>query len=106
MASTHVIILKSEVKTCFKNMPFTAFIKFIEKDKRVFCSFSRASQVAPLVKNLPTNVGDARGMCLIPGLRRSSGVGNGSPLQYLCLENSMHRGAWWAAVHGVTNSWT
>ena len=46
MASTHVIILKSEVKTCFKNMPFTAFIKFIEKDKRVFCSFSRASQVA------------------------------------------------------------
>ena len=34
------------------------------------------------------------------------GEGNGSPLQYSCVENSMDRGAWWAAVHGVTDSWT
>ena len=32
--------------------------------------------------------------------------GNGTPLQYSCLENSMDGGAWWAAVHGVTESWT
>ena len=32
--------------------------------------------------------------------------GNGTPLQYSCLENSMDGGAWWAAVHGVTKSWT
>ena len=32
--------------------------------------------------------------------------GNGTPLQYSCLENPMDRGAWWAAVHGVTRSWT
>ena len=32
--------------------------------------------------------------------------GNGTPLQYSCLENSMDRGAWWAAVHGVAKSWT
>ena len=31
---------------------------------------------------------------------------NGNPLQYSCLENSMDRGAWWAAVHGVAQSWT
>ena len=31
----------------------------------------------------------------------SDGEGNGTPLQYSCLENSMDRGAWWAAVHGV-----
>ena len=30
------------------------------------------------------------------------GKGNGNPLQYSCLENSMDRGAWWATVHGVT----
>ena len=30
------------------------------------------------------------------------GEGNGNPLQYSCLEKSMDRGAWWAAVHGVT----
>ena len=32
--------------------------------------------------------------------------GNGTPLQYSCLENLMDRGAWWAAVHGVSKSWT
>ena len=35
-----------------------------------------------------------------------SGEGNGNPLQYSCLENPMGRGAWWAAVHGVSKSWT
>ena len=37
---------------------------------------------------------------------RSLGAGNGYPLQFSCLENSMKRGAWWATVHGVTKSWT
>ena len=35
-----------------------------------------------------------------------SGEGNGTPLQYSCLENPMDQGAWWAAVHGVTKSRT
>ena len=39
---------------------------------------------------------------MIPGLGRSPGIGNGNPLQYSCLENSMDRGAWWATVHEVT----
>ena len=43
---------------------------------------------------------------LIPGLGRSSGRGNGNPLQYSCLENPTERGAWWATVHGLTKSWT
>ena len=34
----------------------------------------------------------------------SAGEGNGTPLQYSCLENPMDRGAWWAAVHGVSKS--
>ena len=38
------------------------------------------------------------------GLGRSPAVGNGNPLQYSCLENSMNRGAWWATVHEVTKS--
>jgi len=39
-------------------------------------------------------------------LGRSPGEGNGHPLQYSCLENSMDRGAWWATVHGVAKNWT
>ena len=42
----------------------------------------------------------------IPGLGRSPGEGNGNPLQYSCLKNSMDRGAWWATVHGVRKSQT
>ena len=53
-------------------------------------------------KNPPANRGDARDMGLISGLERSPGVGNVNPLQYSCLENSMDRGAWRAAVYGVT----
>ena len=42
----------------------------------------------------------------IPGSGTSPGKGNGSPLQYSCLENPMDGGAWRATVHGVTKSWT
>ena len=38
---------------------------------------------------------------LIPGLERSPGEGNGNPLQYSCLGNSMNGGAWWATGHGI-----
>ena len=36
---------------------------------------------------------------------REFGEGNGTPLQYSCLENPMDGGAWWAAVHGVAERW-
>ena len=39
-------------------------------------------------------------------LGRYPGEGNGKPIQYSCLENPMDRGAWWAAVHWVAQSWT
>ena len=42
----------------------------------------------------------------IPGSGRSSGEGNGNPLQYSCLGNPMNRAAWWATVHGVAKSQT
>ena len=75
----------------------------------VFLSFYRhthifeASQVALVVKNSPANAGDTRGVGSIPGSGRSLGVGNGSLVQYSCLENSMGIGAWQVIVHGATN---
>ena len=59
-----------------------------------------ASQVAG--KESTCNEGD---LGLIPGLGRSPGEGNGYPLQYSCLENSIDRGAWQATVHGVAKNW-
>ena len=49
---------------------------------------------------------DIRDMSSIPGSKRSSGGGYGSPLQYSCLENPMDKGAWWAIIHRVTKSQT
>ena len=40
-----------------------------------------------------------------PWFEKIPGEGNGYPLQYSCLENSMDRGAWWATVHGITKNW-
>ena len=54
-----------------------------------------------LKPNPPTNAVD---LSSIPGSGRSPGGGHSDPLQYSCLENPWDRGAWWAAVHGVTQS--
>ena len=59
-----------------------------------------------VVKNPPVNIEDARSTDSIPGSGRSPREGNGNPLQYSYLENSMNRGAWQGSVHGVAKSWT
>ena len=60
-----------------------------------------ASHVVRVIKNPPTSAGDARDLGSVPGSGQSLEVGNGNPLQYSCLGNSMDREAWWAIVHGV-----
>ena len=54
-------------------------------------------------KESACNAGD---LVLVPVVGRSPGEGNGYPLQYSCLENSMDRGAWWVTVQGVAKSQT
>ena len=65
-----------------------------------------ALQVVLVVKNLPAGAEDVSDVGLIPESGRSPGGGNGTPHWYSCLENPMHRGAWWAAVHSVAQSQT
>ena len=55
-----------------------------------------------VVKDLPAKARDRRDVSLSHEYRRSSGVGNGNPLQYFCLGNSVDRGVWQASVHWVT----
>ena len=72
---------------------------FISLSLHSYKSFSGGSEG----EQSACNVGNP---CLTFGLGRSPGEGNGNPLQYSCLENSMNRGAWQATVHGATESWT
>ena len=53
-------------------------------------------------KEYAANTGDTSS----PGLGGSPGEGNGKPLQYSCLEDSMDRGAWWATMHEVAKNRT
>ena len=72
-----------------------------EKDKRQVLSLGWG-----FASGTSGKAGDVREASVIPGSGRSSGGGRGSPLQCSCLENPMDRGAWQAAVHGVTKSQT
>ena len=65
-----------------------------------------ASQVVLVVKNPPASAGDLRDLSSIPRSGRAPGGGHGNPLQYSCLENPIDKEAWWATVHGVTQSQT
>ena len=57
-----------------------------------------------VVKNQPANAGHAGDEGWVSGLGRSTGEGNGNPLQYSCVENPMGSGAWQATVHGIAKS--
>ena len=66
-----------------------------------------SSLMAQRLKRLPAMLENwVRSLGSVPGSGRSPGEGNGNPLQYSCLENSMDRGAWRATVYGVSKSWT
>ena len=58
-----------------------------------------------VIKNLPANAADAKDVGSFPRSGRSPGVGNGNPLQYSCLENSIGRNIWQATVQVATKSW-
>ena len=57
-------------------------------------------------RNIMTKAIDPVNDCLLPDGKVLWGEGNGTPLQYSCLENPMDGGAWWAAVHEVSKSRT
>ena len=69
----------------------------INESRGLYTSFPCSSNS----KESACDVGDTGS---IPGSGRSSGEGNGNPLQYSCLENPVDRGVWWATVHGVAKS--
>ena len=71
--------------------------------KSGFLSISCADPLFSTSDSVVKNPSASAGVVgLIPGLGRSPGEGNGNPLQYSCLGNSMDRAAWQATVHGVT----
>ena len=81
-----------------KNICTPLFIAALFTKAKIWNNFPGGS----VVKYPPTK---ARDLGSIPELGRSPG-GDGNPLQYSCLGNSMDRGAWWAPVCGISESWT
>ena len=71
--------------------------------KPILHIITKPSLVAHMVKASAYNAGN---LGSFPGLGRSTGEGNGNPLQYSCLENPMDREAWQATVHRVAKSRT
>ena len=72
----------------------------------VFLEYKNGIRVFPGGSNGKESACSAGDPGLIPGLGISPGEGNGYPLQYSCLEYSTDRGAWWAMIRGVVQSWT
>ena len=87
-----------DMKTSFSSSLLPSCI--IENDQQLMASYGSnwGFPGGSVVKSPSSNWGDAAG--------RSPGRGNGNSPQYSCLENPMDRGAWWATVHGVTESQT
>ena len=96
---------KRESRTQENTETFLGFLPILGGEIIDICLPRWALQVAQTIKNPPARVGDTGDMGTIPGSGRS-GIENGNPLQYCCLENSMDREAWRATVHGVTNNLT
>ena len=112
----------SRMETLFPKSPalarrfFTTSATWEDPETFIFQVISRISEPwgwwklacfpgGSVVKNPPANAGGAKDVSLIPGSGRSPGVGNGTPLQYSCLGNSMGRGAWGSSVHGDHSPW-
>ena len=72
---------------CDLEKPHNSLNLFTIEALENFCGIIGASQMLLVIKNLPTNAGDAGDVGLILGLGRSPGGGHGNPLQYSCLEN-------------------
>ena len=75
-------------------------------DSKHYFAPSTILQGFPIGSDGKASVCNAGDLGLIPGLGRSPREGNGSPLQYSCLENPMNGGAWRATGHGVAESQT
>ena len=85
-------------------LPSLFFAIVLYENCFILGTFGGDFQGGTMVKNLPANVGDAGDLGSILGLGISPRVGNGNPLRYSSLENSMDRGTWWAIAYGVAKS--
>ena len=72
----------------------------------VYCDIIQSNKGLPGGSEIKASACNAGDLGSVPGSGRSSGEGNGNPLQYYCLENPMDRGTWQATVHGMAKSQT
>ena len=112
IANDIVVYIENLMESIKQLLEFIKMFSGVTRNKislqKANCTFvyqqGGASQVALVVKNPPANAGDVKDVGSISGSGRFPGGGHGYPLQYACLENPMHRGAWQATVHRVAKS--
>ena len=95
-------------KACWKGRGASPLLPLLLKEKLLFSgweAFIEGKKVGKKKKKEGFYFWDREGIFKI-FIKILGGEGNGTPLQYSCLENPMDRRAWEAAVHGVTGSWT
>ena len=85
-------------------MPNVALFTQVSLYSNPFCYLVEANRDFPGGSDCKDPACNEEDLRLIPGFGRSPEGGNGNPLQYSCLENHMDKRAWWAVVHGVTES--
>ena len=89
---------------CTPTAGMQSWLQWRHRREPVSCHFVFPS--GTVVKNSPVSAEDVGDPGSIPGSGRSPGRGDGNPLQYSCLENSMDKGIWQATVHGVAKNQT
>ena len=96
----------TSIYDCWKNHSFDYRTFAGQVMSLLFNVLSRFVMAFPGGSEVKASACNAGDLGSIPGSGRSPGEGNGTPLQYSCLENPMDGGAWWATVHGVAKSQT
>ena len=110
-------IMYTEISKCYHGTPT---VNYFCSTKLLFLLWDFVTHLCSVftLRGLPLEVGfrgssdgkesacNAGDPGFIPGSEMSPGEENGCPLQCSCLENPVHRGAWWATVHGVTKNRT
>ena len=104
---THTQAYWTHTRTVSSHLPFVTLLRHGNTTLNILPPLQLRGNKSPEIKFYTVDKWtSANYLIYLTRQALSSREGNGTPLQYSCLENPMDGGAWWAAVHGIMKSWT